>query len=124
MLRDRLQGERFDGLRFRFQFAIEGYIVDFVCLRARTIIELDGWSHDDTFREDLERQHKLEEEGFVFLRFSNMEVIRDCDAVAESISAFCVERARILYGEEYSKRRSTAKKRADPPLTPPGAGGE
>ena len=61
--------------------------------------------------------------GFVFLRFDNMEVIKDCEAVAESIGAFCVERARLLYGSCYSERRVTAKKRANPPLTPPGAGG-
>ncbi len=124
MLKARLQGERFDGLRFRFQYAIEGYVVDFVCLRARTIIELDGWSHDDMRLGDIERQSKLEGMGFAFLRFDNMSVINDCDSISESISASCVERAKLLFGENYHGRRATVRKRENPPLAPPGAGGE
>jgi very-short-patch-repair endonuclease len=111
LLRNHLRGERFDGLRFRFQYVIADYIVDFCCPRAKVVIELDGWSHDDTYAEDVQRQKVIEEEGFVFLRFDNMDVIRDSASVAESISTHCVERAKVLYGERYFERRNTRERR-------------
>jgi len=122
MLWQALRGPRGDGLRFRRQHIVGPYIADFCCIRARIIIEVDGWSHDDTVAEDEERQRYLEEQGFEVLRFGNMEVIKNCGALAQAISQVCVERARILFGDDYGKRRDTSPPAL--PLPPPGAGGE
>ena len=69
LLRDR----RLDGLKFRRQFRIGRYIVDFICLRHRLIIEADGPQHEDQIQ-DAARDGWLKAEGFRVLRFSNQQI--------------------------------------------------
>lgn len=74
---------RRNGLKehFRQQHPICGYIPDFVCLRLRLIIEIDGGYHSEgeQQKQDKIRQDYLEKEGFSFLRFTNEEVLYDTD---------------------------------------------
>lgn len=74
---------RGNGLKehFRQQHPICGYIPDFVCLRLRLIIEIDGgyYSEGEQQEQDKIRQDYLEKEGFSFLRFTNEEVLYDTD---------------------------------------------
>lgn len=74
---------RRNGLKehFRQQHPICGYIPDFVCLRLRLIIEIDGGYHleGEQQEQDKIRQDYLEKEGFSFLRFTNEEVLYDTD---------------------------------------------
>lgn len=74
---------RRNGLKehFRQQHPICGYIPDFVCLRLRLIIEIDGGYHSEGEQQEQDkiRQDYLEKEGFSFLRFTNEEVIYDTD---------------------------------------------
>lgn len=74
---------RGNGLKehFRQQHPICGYIPDFVCLRLRLIIEIDGGYHSEGEQRELDkiRQDYLEKEGFSFLRFTNEEVLYDTD---------------------------------------------
>lgn len=74
---------RGNGLKehFRQQHPICGYIPDFVCLRLRLIIEIDGGYHSEGEQQEQDkiRQDYLEKEGFSFLRFTNEEVIYDTD---------------------------------------------
>jgi very-short-patch-repair endonuclease len=66
-----LKGRQMDGWKFRRQAPIGPYVVDFVCLAARLIVELDGSSHDDlAFAYDERRQRWLESQGFKVLRLS------------------------------------------------------
>jgi len=37
-----LRGKRIEGLKFRRQLPLDGYILDFVCFDAKLIVELDG----------------------------------------------------------------------------------
>lgn len=66
---------------FRQQHPICGYIPDFVCLRLRLIIEIDGGYHSEGEQQEQDkiRQDYLEKEGFSFLRFTNEEVLYDTD---------------------------------------------
>ena len=66
------------GLRFRRQHAIERYLVDFVCLPAWLIIEVDGEYHFDVEQAEYDggRTHDLQELGFYILRFTNEEVLQ------------------------------------------------
>ncbi|WP_345120846.1 endonuclease domain-containing protein [Hymenobacter antarcticus] len=66
------------GLRFRRQHAIEQFIVDFVCLPAWLIIEVDGEYHSDIEQAEYDggRTHRLQELGFSIQRFSNGEVLQ------------------------------------------------
>jgi very-short-patch-repair endonuclease len=68
LLRDR----RLDGLKFRRQVPIGRYVVDFVCLRHRLVIEADGPFHDA--EHDAARDAWLTLQGFRVLRFSNNDV--------------------------------------------------
>ena len=79
---------RGSGAKFRRQHGIGIYVVDFYCPEVRLAIELDGLSHDgdQAAQNDARRQREIEELGVVFLRFSNTEIYRDVEAVAESIA--------------------------------------
>jgi len=73
------------GYRFRRQVWLGRYIVDFVCLRARLVVELDGGQHAERMSEDLERTLDLARAGFLVMRFWNDEVLQQTDRVLECI---------------------------------------
>jgi very-short-patch-repair endonuclease len=62
------------GVRFRRQHAIDRFIVDFVCLRAMLVVELDGSSHAGLEGRVNARDRKLAELGYQVLRFTNDDV--------------------------------------------------
>ncbi|HVT31936.1 MAG TPA: DUF559 domain-containing protein [Rhodanobacteraceae bacterium] len=80
-----LRNRRMSGYRFRRQMPLGQYIVDFVCLRARLIVEIDGGQHADLLLDDLERTRDLARRGFRVIRFWNNEVLGETEAVLESI---------------------------------------
>jgi very-short-patch-repair endonuclease len=75
------------GWKFRRQQPLGPYIVDFVCLEKRLIVEADGGQHAAQAQNDAHRTAWLEAEGFRLLRFWNTEVLRDPIAVQEAIRA-------------------------------------
>src|SRR5438067_8513151 len=77
------------GSHFRRQVPIGPYIVDFACLAARLIIELDGGQHsrDDVAAQDRKRQLWLEAEGYRVLRFWNSDLGDNLEGVVETILA-------------------------------------
>ncbi len=72
-------------IRFRRQHPISPYIADFVCLSARLIIEVDGFSHETQIEYDSKREAFLKKQGFKIIRFSNQQVLENTTAVAETI---------------------------------------
>ena len=80
-------------LQFRRQYVIGNYIVDFYCHKAKLVIELDGSQHYDPeeAEKDRIRTEYLKSQGLRVLRFSNLEVLRDFDAVCEKIHIACGE---------------------------------
>lgn len=81
----RLRALRGHGLHFRRQVPIGTYIVDFACLKARLVVEIDGGQHGLIPERDESRDADLRRLGFRVLRFWNAEVDVDPDAVAETI---------------------------------------
>ncbi|HAC24024.1 MAG TPA: leucine--tRNA ligase [Cytophagales bacterium] len=73
------------GFRFRRQHAIGRFIVDFVCIEKKLIVEVDGAIHQNQIREDEERTAILEHEGFRVIRFTNTEVLQQLPFVIENI---------------------------------------
>ena len=71
-----LQNKQLGGYKFRRQQPIENYIVDFVCLERKLIIELDGSQHgeEEAIKYDQKRTDFLQAAGFRVLRFWNDEV--------------------------------------------------
>jgi len=80
-----LRGKRFEGLKFRRQHPFDNYILDFVCLEEKIVLEVDGGQHQERLTEDSIRTNVLEKAGFRVLRFWNHEVLQNFDAVAEQI---------------------------------------
>ena len=80
-----LRGKQLEGFRFRRQHPIGRYIVDFVCLEKRLILEIDGGQHAIEKEKDIERDNWLKAEGYSTLRFWNNEVLTNLEGVFETI---------------------------------------
>ncbi len=85
VLWQRLRNRQLANCKFRRQVTIEPYIVDFVCLSRKLIIELDGGQHNETIEYDRIRTNFLTAEGFRVLRFWNNEVFEETEAVLQKI---------------------------------------
>jgi very-short-patch-repair endonuclease len=66
----RLRGNQL-GLKFRRQHPFENYVLDFICLSAKLIVEVDGGQHQDQAEHDAQRTIVFEKAGFRVLRFWN-----------------------------------------------------
>ncbi len=64
-----LRARRFEQYKFRRQHPIGSYIVDFVCLWKRLIVELDGGQHAEQQGYDEKRTSFLENEEYKVMRF-------------------------------------------------------
>ncbi len=94
LLWQKLRYWQIDGCKFRRQQPLGHYIVDFVCLQKRLIIEIDGGQHAEQENYDTERDSWLRDQGFVVLRFWNNDVLTNMDGVIEKI-------AKILQSTPY-----------------------
>jgi very-short-patch-repair endonuclease len=82
----RLRGRQMAGFKFRRQHPFMDFVLDFVCLETRLVVEVDGSQHQDNLR-DRARDQRLHEAGFRVLRFWNNQVLEETDAVADAIWA-------------------------------------
>lgn len=80
-----LRAHRFMDLKFKRQKPIGRYIVDFVCLEHRLIIELDGGQHAEQMAYDQHRDAWLRSQGYTVLRFWNNDVMQQLEGVLEQI---------------------------------------
>ncbi len=80
-----LRSRNFNGYKFRRQYVIEPYIVDFICIRKKLIIELDGGQHEQAMNYDERRTRFLKARGYTILRFWNNEVLTETEGVLEVI---------------------------------------
>ena len=87
-----LRGSRLDRIKFRRQMPIGKYVVDFVCLEAMLIVEIDGSHHAESIRDDI-RTADLQTKGFRVLRFWNDDVSRELDSVCDTIIAYVKDRS-------------------------------
>jgi very-short-patch-repair endonuclease len=72
-----LRNRQVSGFKFRRQHVIDRYVVDFVCIEAKLIVEVDGDIHleGNHPQRDAERTRDLEDEGFRVIRFTNDDVL-------------------------------------------------
>ena len=80
-----LRAHRFLGLKFKRQKPMGRYIVDFVCLEQRLIIEIDGGQHSEQVHYDQRRDAWLRSQGYTVLRFWNNDVMQQLESVLEQI---------------------------------------
>ena len=72
-------------LQFRRQHPFGDYILDFVCLENKLVIEVDGGQHGQQAGYDESRTQELQAAGFHVLRFWNNEILKEIEAVREKI---------------------------------------
>lgn len=80
-----LRLRQIEGLKFRRQYQIGKYIVDFACPERKLIVEVDGGHHSEQVNYDADRTKWLESQGFRVLRFWNNEVQMNLEGVKETI---------------------------------------
>ncbi len=71
--------------KFRRQHSIDRYIVDFICIEKKLVVEIDGPIHEHQKEEDAERTQFIEQEGFRVIRFKNEQVLNALPEVLENI---------------------------------------
>jgi len=83
----KLKGRQLSGKKFRRQYGIGRYVVDFYCAEARLVVEIDGDTHfnDEAEKYDRLRTQYIETLGLRVVRFNNNEVRRNLEGVLEII---------------------------------------
>ena len=78
-----LRAKQISGYKFRRQYSVGKYVIDFYCPEAKLAIEVDGDSHfiDQHSQYDIVRQKFVESKGIHFLRFTNTDVIENLEGV-------------------------------------------
>ncbi len=92
------------GHKFRRQYGVDRYVVDFYCPALKLGIEIDGDSHfqPGAIERDSERQKYIESFGIEFLRFTNADIYENLDGVIDKIAEHITERSQ-------NKEHKTAK---------------
>jgi len=87
ILWSQIRNRQVEGVKFRRQQAIGNYIVDFVSLEKKLIIELDGGQHseDANLLNDESRTNWLNSQGFRVVRFWNNDIFNNLDGVILTI---------------------------------------
>ena len=86
---DVLRGGRLGGWKWRRQTPVGPFIVDFLCLEAAVVVELDGGIHADQVEYDARRDADLMRHGLQVLRFWNAQVTDEPDRVSMTILSAC-----------------------------------
>jgi very-short-patch-repair endonuclease len=79
-----LRDRRLSGAKFRRQAPVGPYIADFVCLSRKFIVEADGGQHSESAY-DAERDGWLKAEGYIVVRYSNLDILKNPRGVLEDI---------------------------------------
>jgi len=83
-----LKNRSLDGRRFRRQYSVGPFILDFYCPDENLAVELDGEVHNDPLRREYDdaREVFLQTQGIRVIRFENKEVFKDLDRLLQAIA--------------------------------------
>lgn len=103
-----LRNRQLGGMKFRRQYAIDKYVVDFYCPEYKIAIEADGGQHYDmkNMKRDEARTKIINKYGIKVLRFSDTDILCKTDAVCESILAEVVNNSPHLNPLPVGERKS------------------
>ena len=82
-----LWNRELDGWKFRRQYPVASFIVDFICLEKNLVIEVDGGPHAENEEQDIQRSEYLNRMGYRVFRFWNNQVMQETEGVLEAILA-------------------------------------
>ena len=85
LLWSHLRNRQLKGYKFRRQYPIDNYIIDFYCSENSLAIELDGGQHIQRVHYDQERTKRLQKHGIQIIRFWDNEVLQNINGVLEQI---------------------------------------
>ena len=88
LLWNELKAGNMMGYKFNRQKPLGNYIVDFYCKKLNLVIEIDGYSHDFKYEEDIHRDKVLQTLRLTVMRFEDREVIKDRENVLRTIEIF------------------------------------
>ena len=76
------------GYKFRRQYGVDQFVIDFYCPELKLAIEIDGDTHfrRDAREYDKDRQEYIENFGIELIRFINLEVLNNLSGVLETIA--------------------------------------
>lgn len=82
-----IKGKQLEDYKFRRQYSVGPYVIDFYCPKLKLALELDGDSHfvEGAQEYDRQRQDFIESFGIKFLRFTNNEVYENLEGVIDEI---------------------------------------
>ena len=89
LLWDQLRAKKLSGFKFRRQHAIERFIADFYCHKAKLVIEVDGGIHNkpEVEERDKNRTAEIDKYDINIIRFTNQEIFNSMDKVIEKIKS-------------------------------------
>ncbi len=87
LLWEQLRAKKINGFKFRRQHAIERFIADFYCHKAKLVIEVDGGIHKkaEIKERDKNRSAEIEKYDVKIIRFTNEEIFNNMERVIEKI---------------------------------------
>jgi very-short-patch-repair endonuclease len=82
-----LRSRKLCGHKFRRQYPVGGFILDFYCVKSKLGVEADGGQHAEPEGElaDQLRTERLNALGVRVIRFSDVDILKDTDAVIAEI---------------------------------------
>jgi very-short-patch-repair endonuclease len=80
-----LRNRDLGGWKFRRQYPVGSFIVDFICVEKNVVIEVDGGQHAENEALDRQRSAYLNKMGYRVLRFWNNQVLQETEAVLTAI---------------------------------------
>jgi very-short-patch-repair endonuclease len=91
----RLRRNQLNGLHFRRQHVLFGFIVDFYCIKAKLAVEVDGGVHLDQKQQDVIRDGILSSKGIEVFRVTNEQVDRSIEDAIKKVSELCDQRNNL-----------------------------
>ncbi|MBS4034045.1 MAG: DUF559 domain-containing protein [Ignavibacterium sp.] len=84
-----LRNRQMDGYKFRRQYSVDNFVIDFYCPKLKLAIEIDGSIHNEPDQKeyDFKRQEHLETFGINFLRLTNEEIDGNPNKAFEKIES-------------------------------------
>jgi len=98
LLWQELKNKQFD-YKFRRQYGINNYVIDFYCPKIKLGIEIDGSTHhqNDQINYEEQRQKHIESKGIRLERFNSQEIFEDINSVINQIYVLCKEQEGKLF---------------------------
>jgi len=90
-----IRNRQLSNFKFKRQVPQGPYVVDFLCIEAKLIVEVDGGQHAVNAGFDEKRTQRLETDGYRVLRFWNNDVLRNLSGVLETIASALPEKSPL-----------------------------